>query len=211
MGCFFCWLLPGDPAVTALGDYASKDAVQALRERADRVARQGPSRGPDLRYDLTIDFEEAVFGAEKEIVVPRHETCPNCQGSGAEPGTHPIRCPQCNGTGEVRRQQQTFLGSFVQVSTCPRCQGEREIVIRSRLAELWANEIGEPERARPHYERILELDPGHAEAAGVVDDDQIDPAGLFQLGTDAGPGPAADDAQKRPRKRHAGHRRSSRP
>lgn len=91
-------------------------------------ARPGPTRGADLRYDLTIEFEEAVFGCEKEIVVPRHETCPQCQGTGAEPGTQPIRCPQCNGTGEVRRQQQTFLGSFVQVTTCPRCQGEREIV-----------------------------------------------------------------------------------
>lgn len=91
-------------------------------------SRSGPTRGADLRYDLTIEFEEAVFGSEKEIVIPRHETCPQCQGSGAEPGTQPIRCPQCNGTGEVRRQQQTFLGSFVQVTVCPRCQGEREIV-----------------------------------------------------------------------------------
>jgi molecular chaperone DnaJ len=90
--------------------------------------RRGPARGADLRYDLTIEFVEAVFGCEKEIIVPRHEICPQCQGSGAEPGTQPIRCPQCNGTGEVRRQQQTFLGSFVQVTTCPRCQGEREIV-----------------------------------------------------------------------------------
>jgi len=92
------------------------------------TARRGPARGTDLRYDLSIEFAEAVFGCEKEIVVPRHETCPTCHGSGAEPGTQPIRCPQCNGTGEVRRQQQTFLGSFVQVTPCPRCQGEREIV-----------------------------------------------------------------------------------
>jgi len=96
--------------------------------RTRTAARRGPSRGADLRHDLTIEFEEAVFGCEKEIVVPRHETCPQCQGSGAEPGTQPIRCPQCNGTGEVRRQQQTFLGSFIQVTTCPRCHGEREIV-----------------------------------------------------------------------------------
>lgn len=92
------------------------------------AARQGPARGADLRYDLTVEFEEAIFGCDKEITVGRHETCSQCQGSGAEPGTQPIRCPQCNGTGEVRRQQQTFLGAFVQVTTCPRCQGEREIV-----------------------------------------------------------------------------------
>jgi molecular chaperone DnaJ len=97
--------------------------------RTGGATRPGPTRGADLRYDLPIEFVEAVFGCEKQIVVPRHETCPHCQGSGAEPGTQPIRCPQCNGTGEIRRQQQTFLGSFVQVTVCPRCQGEREIIM----------------------------------------------------------------------------------
>jgi molecular chaperone DnaJ len=93
-----------------------------------RGAPRGPARGDDLRYDMEITFQEAVFGAEKEIEVPRLETCPQCHGSGAEPGTSPIRCPQCNGSGEVKRAQQTILGSFVTVTTCPRCNGEREIV-----------------------------------------------------------------------------------
>lgn len=93
-----------------------------------RAAQRGPLRGNDLRYDLDITFEEAVFGVEREIEVPRLELCPQCQGTGAEPGTRPIRCPQCNGTGEVRRAQQTILGQFVSVTTCPRCNGEREIV-----------------------------------------------------------------------------------
>lgn len=92
-----------------------------------RGAQRGPARGSDLRYDLEISFQEAVFGVEKEIEVSRQELCPQCQGSGAEPGTKPIRCPQCNGTGEVRRAQQTILGQFVSVTTCPRCNGEREI------------------------------------------------------------------------------------
>jgi molecular chaperone DnaJ len=92
-----------------------------------RTGPRGPERGDDLRYDIEITFQEAVFGTEKEIEIPRLETCPVCQGSGAEPGTKPIRCPQCNGSGEVRRTQQTILGSFVSVSTCPRCNGEREI------------------------------------------------------------------------------------
>ncbi|MFQ5814212.1 MAG: molecular chaperone DnaJ [Anaerolineae bacterium] len=90
--------------------------------------RRAPRRGTDLRYNLTISFEEAVFGCEKELDIPRYETCPRCRGSGAEPGTSPIRCPQCNGTGEVRRTQQSILGSFINVSTCPRCGGEGEIV-----------------------------------------------------------------------------------
>ncbi len=91
------------------------------------AAQRGPARGADLRYDLEISFQEAVFGTEKEIEIIRQELCPTCNGSGAEPGTKPIRCPQCNGTGEVRRAQQTILGQFVSVTTCPRCNGEREI------------------------------------------------------------------------------------
>ncbi len=91
------------------------------------AAQRGPARGADLRYDLEITFQEAVFGSEKEIEIIRQELCPTCNGSGAEPGTKPIRCPQCNGTGEVRRAQQTILGQFVSVTTCPRCNGEREI------------------------------------------------------------------------------------
>jgi molecular chaperone DnaJ len=90
------------------------------------ASRQGrrPRRGSDLRYDLSLEFEEAIFGTEKEIEVPRHETCPTCSGNGAEPGTSPIRCPECNGTGEVRRQ----TGFFINISTCPRCHGQGEII-----------------------------------------------------------------------------------
>jgi molecular chaperone DnaJ len=96
--------------------------------RTGAAGRRGPAKGIDLRKDITIEFDEAVFGCEMDISVSRHETCSQCQGSGADPGTQPIRCPQCSGTGEIRKQQQTFLGSFVQVTTCPRCRGEREII-----------------------------------------------------------------------------------
>jgi molecular chaperone DnaJ len=95
---------------------------------AGRSARQGPRRGSDLRYDLEISFEEAVFGSEHEIEVTRLETCSHCGGSGAEPGTTPIRCSDCNGTGQVRHAQQSIFGSFVNVATCPRCQGTGEVV-----------------------------------------------------------------------------------
>lgn len=89
-----------------------------------RQTGRRPRRGSDLRYDLSLDFEEAIFGVEKEIEVPRRETCSHCNGSKAEPGTTPIRCPECNGTGEVRRQ----AGFFINISTCPRCQGTGEII-----------------------------------------------------------------------------------
>jgi molecular chaperone DnaJ len=92
------------------------------------AARRAPQRGADLRYNLTLTFEEAAFGCEKEIEVTRLDTCPVCRGTGSEPGTAPIRCPQCNGTGEVRRMRQSIFGSFVNVSTCGRCGGEGEVV-----------------------------------------------------------------------------------
>ena len=96
--------------------------------RARTAARRSPQRGADLRYNLTITFEEAVFGCEKQLEIPRWEPCPTCRGSGAAPGTAPVRCSQCNGSGEVRRVQQSIFGQFVNVSTCPRCNGEGEVV-----------------------------------------------------------------------------------
>lgn len=95
---------------------------------ARAAARRGPQAGAHLKYGLTISLEEAVFGVEKDIEVPRLEMCSTCQGSGARPGTTPVRCPQCNGTGEVRRATQSIFGSFVNVTICPRCDGEGEIV-----------------------------------------------------------------------------------
>jgi molecular chaperone DnaJ len=89
-----------------------------------RTRRGGPRRGADLRYEMTLEFEEAIFGVEREVEVPRQEACNVCNGSGVEPGTTPIRCPECNGTGEVRRQ----TGFFINIGTCPRCQGRGEII-----------------------------------------------------------------------------------
>ena len=92
------------------------------------AARRAPHKGADLRHDLTITFEEAAFGCEKEIEIAKLDTCPSCHGTGADPGTTPIRCPQCSGTGEVRRVRQSVFGSFVNVSTCGRCGGDGEVV-----------------------------------------------------------------------------------
>ncbi len=90
--------------------------------------RRAPRRGADLRYDLPVSFEEAVFGCHHEIEINRMEMCSKCGGNGAEPGTTPLRCTACNGTGEVRRVQQSILGSFVNVATCPTCKGEGETI-----------------------------------------------------------------------------------
>lgn len=93
-----------------------------------RKAHNAPRRGGDLGQKLSLTFEEAVFGVEKTIEFDRDETCSACRGSGAEPGTSPARCSACDGKGEVRQVRQTFLGSMVQVATCPTCGGQGEVI-----------------------------------------------------------------------------------
>jgi molecular chaperone DnaJ len=93
-----------------------------------RSRQSAPRRGQDLQYRLTITFEQAVFGMEKEIEFERTEICPVCNGSRTEPGTTPTRCHTCNGAGEVRNVRQTFLGQMVNITTCPTCDGSGEEV-----------------------------------------------------------------------------------
>lgn len=90
--------------------------------------RNGPTRGADLRYDLRLDFKEAIFGVEKEIQIRRTENCEACGGTGAKPGTSKETCPTCHGRGEVRYAQQTPLGQFVRTTTCEECHGTGEII-----------------------------------------------------------------------------------
>lgn len=91
-------------------------------------SRNGPMAGDDLRYNLTLTFEEAAFGCEKEIVISREEVCETCGGSGAKAGTSPVRCPTCGGTGQVRQQSQSILGSFVTTRPCSACRGTGQII-----------------------------------------------------------------------------------
>ncbi|MFN2463238.1 MAG: molecular chaperone DnaJ [Candidatus Dormibacteria bacterium] len=90
--------------------------------------RPGPRRGSDLRYTLELEFTEAVFGVERDIDVPRQDTCQACAGSGSEPGKAPVKCVDCGGAGQVRRMSQSFFGQVVNVTACPRCQGEGEVI-----------------------------------------------------------------------------------
>ena len=93
-----------------------------------RRSRQTPRRGRDLQMNITLEFEEAVFGVERAIDFEREETCSHCNGTGAEPGTTPTRCPTCGGRGEVRQVRQTLLGQMMQTTTCPNCGGRGEII-----------------------------------------------------------------------------------
>jgi molecular chaperone DnaJ len=88
-----------------------------------RSRRQRSNRGDDLRYDITIAFDEAFVGVEKQIDVPRLTTCERCSGSGAEPGSGEETCPGCRGSGQIRRTAQSIFGSVVTAATCPTCGG----------------------------------------------------------------------------------------
>ena len=86
--------------------------------------RRGPRRGADLRYNLDVSFEEAAFGMETQLRIPRAERCQACSGSGAAPGTQPVTCPTCRGAGQVTFQQ----GFFSVARTCSHCRGTGRIV-----------------------------------------------------------------------------------
>ncbi len=88
----------------------------------------GPQQGSDLRMDLQLTFEEAAFGIEKDIELPRLENCSACRGTGAKAGTQPARCKKCQGTGQVRVTQKTPLGHFQTIKTCPECNGTGQII-----------------------------------------------------------------------------------
>ncbi len=88
--------------------------------------QQGPRPGNDLRYDMTITFEEAAFGVEKEIKVDREEDCSKCDGSGAKPGTDKKTCEKCEGSGQLRYAQNTPFGQVVRTGACDECNGTGE-------------------------------------------------------------------------------------
>ena len=85
-------------------------------------------RGADLRYDTEIHLEDAYRGLDKDIRIPRTESCNMCGGNGAKPGTKPETCSQCGGHGQVRQSRRTAFGMFTQVTACPQCQGQGVII-----------------------------------------------------------------------------------
>jgi molecular chaperone DnaJ len=90
--------------------------------------REGPSRGSDLLYELSINLEDAANGKAVELEVPRTETCDVCHGSGAKPGTSPKTCSTCRGSGQVSRAQNTPFGRFMTTTTCGTCRGTGTII-----------------------------------------------------------------------------------
>jgi len=90
--------------------------------------QNGPTKGTDLRYNMKLTFEEAVFGVSKEISITRNEKCSTCSGTGAKSGTSRVTCSSCNGTGKVKIMQNTIMGSFSSVRICENCNGEGSVI-----------------------------------------------------------------------------------
>lgn len=87
-----------------------------------------PQRGDDLRLDIEIEFEEAVFGLNREIKIEHLETCTSCKGTGAKEGSRPQTCQTCGGRGSVQQTTRTVLGQFTQIVTCPHCHGKGTVI-----------------------------------------------------------------------------------
>jgi molecular chaperone DnaJ len=142
---------------------------------SNRRARNAPRRGGDLQYNVDLSFEESIFGVDKEIDITRDEVCETCGGSRAEPGTSRVRCTTCNGAGEVRQVRQTLLGSMVQVSTCPVCNGQGETIATP------CHTCSGRGLVRKNRKKVVSI------PAGVDNGNQIRLAGEGQPGDNGGP------------------------
>ena len=111
-----------------MGDIFDTFFGGGVGRRSRQNRNPGPERGADLRYDLNITFEEAAFGAEKNIKVPRMEQCEDCGGTGAKKGTSPETCPDCHGTGMRQTTTRTPFGTISNARPCERCHGTGQII-----------------------------------------------------------------------------------
>jgi len=104
------------------------DIFEAFFGGTSTTTRQAPKRGNDLRYRISISFEEAALGCEKEIDITRTEICSTCRGTRSKPGSQPSRCPSCDGTGQIRRVQRSLFGQFINTTICNQCHGEGRLI-----------------------------------------------------------------------------------
>lgn len=111
-----------------LGDIFSSIFGGGFGGRTSSSKQRGPRKGADLNVRMEITFEQSFLGVQKEIVITRDEQCNHCHGTGAKPGTLPIKCPTCHGTGQVTGVQNTILGQVQTTRTCTNCRGTGEVI-----------------------------------------------------------------------------------
>jgi molecular chaperone DnaJ len=96
------------------------------RRRGATRRRTRTRRGEDLFVEISLTFEEAAFGIQRQVQLQGRETCPRCQGNGCEPGTHPSRCTRCGGTGEIQDVARSIFGTVMTAHPCTSCDGTGE-------------------------------------------------------------------------------------
>ena len=144
-------------------------------DAAGRGQGRRSQRGNDVQYGVTLPFEDAVFGVEREVEVTRVEKCRECHGSGSNPGTNPGKCDTCRGVGQVRRAQRSVFGQFTQVTTCPTCRGKGTVITSPCNS---CHGVGTERRTRKIAVRI---------PAGVEGGMQIRLTGEGDVGINGGP------------------------
>ncbi|MFZ5642236.1 MAG: molecular chaperone DnaJ [Bacillota bacterium] len=157
------------------GDFGGLNDIFDMFFGGGGRARRGPEKGADLRVDMEISFDEAAFGLEKDIKVPRYEECGTCGGTGAAPGTKPQTCPGCNGSGQIQYAQSTPFGRIVQSRTCDRCHGSGKVIEKPCLT---CHGAGQVRKTRSIHVKI---------PAGVDSGTRLRVSGEGEKGTRGGP------------------------
>jgi molecular chaperone DnaJ len=134
-----------------------------------------PRQGADLQYTMTLKFEDAVFGKETDIEIPREETCDTCDGSGAKPGTKANTCSHCNGSGQLNVEQNTPFGRIVNRRVCNHCNGTGKTIPHKCST---CGGIGKVKKRKKIHVKI---------PAGVDDGQQLRVAGQGEPGVNGGP------------------------
>ncbi|WP_431029741.1 molecular chaperone DnaJ [Lysinibacillus sp. LZ02] len=134
-----------------------------------------PRKGDDLQFRMTISFEEAVFGQEKEVEIPKEENCETCNGTGAKPGTTSQNCSQCGGAGEINQAVETPFGRMVNRRSCPSCRGAGKIIVDKCTTCRGAGKVTNRKKIKINI------------PAGVDDGQQLRVAGQGEPGINGGP------------------------
>lgn len=113
---------------SGFGGFGFEDIFDTFFGGGRRRNPNAPQKGDDIEYTMNISFEDAVYGKETEIEVPKEETCHTCNGTGAKTGTQPTTCPRCQGTGQVSQAIDTPFGRMVNRRTCGNCHGTGKII-----------------------------------------------------------------------------------
>ncbi|KOO43867.1 molecular chaperone DnaJ [Priestia koreensis] len=110
------------------GGFGFEDIFSSIFGGGRRRDPNAPRQGADLQYTMTLSFEEAVFGKDTTIEIPREETCDTCSGTGAKPGTKVDTCSHCHGSGQLNVEQSTPFGRIVNRRVCHHCNGTGKII-----------------------------------------------------------------------------------